>query len=50
MQINEDVIVRHDGEVISGVIKEICAEEVKIELTTGESVWRKFWQVNKKQK
>lgn len=47
MQIGQPVLIRHNNEVKEGKVTKIWAEDLEIELNSGETVQRKFWEVRK---
>ena len=45
MNLGQSVLCRHNGEVHNGRVIRIFPEELEIELTTGEVIRRKFWEI-----
>ena len=47
MYIGQELLLKHQGALQKGRIKEIYPEELEIILDTGELVKKKYWEVRK---
>lgn len=47
MYIGQEVLLKHQGSLQKGRVKEIYPEELEITLDTDEIIRKKFWEVRK---
>ena len=47
MYIGKSVLVKHNGELIEGIVEIIYEEDLNIRLENGELIKRKFWEIGK---
>ena len=45
MHIGKWLLVKHEGKILKGIVKKIYFEDLDIELDSGETIKRKFWEV-----
>jgi hypothetical protein len=45
MYIGKSVLIKHNGELVEGVVETIHEEDLEIRLLNGELINRKWWEV-----
>jgi hypothetical protein len=47
MHIGKWLLIRHEGKIVKGIVIKIFSEDLEIEIESGITVMRKFWEVRK---